>query len=84
MKSPSRILILIYLKDHKGHHSSKIQRNLKITQACVSRALKLLFSNKIIYKVRGEGRMEYLFLTEKGEEIAKKFYQLDRLLSFSS
>ncbi len=84
MRSPSRILILLYLRNNRGAYASKIKKNLKINFRCVYDGLKYFFKNELIYDVKGEGRKKHIFLTEKGKEIAKRFYELDRLLSLSS
>lgn len=69
---------ILMLKEKKGEvRSIDIANELGFTKPSISRAVSLLKENGYIEVERGG----HIFLTEKGEEIAKKMYERHRLLA---
>jgi len=78
MMRPSMILILMYLINNGNCYLSKISRRVYITERCLWENLIYLTEKKIVYTNKEKGK-RYIYLTEKGKEIAKKLNELDIL-----
>lgn len=90
LEYPSRIKILMIIKNSRNNYGSKIIRRQEVTSKSVWNAIKFLKEKGLIYFPEKEtnksykNRTKYFFLTEKGKLIAKKIQELEDLLSLNS
>lgn len=80
IRSPSIIIVLRYLKNNSPSYATKICKDIHMTYITVLDVLKYLSKRKLIYKMKDK-RKKYIYLTNKGKEIAMKLEELDSMFN---
>lgn len=79
LNSNCGIRVLIYLYKHRNAFGNKVSMETKITFSHTSHILSDLEKIGYIRKSIKTGRRRYLSLTKKGNEIAKRLSEIERL-----
>jgi len=77
--SEAEIKILLYLLQHERAYIRELTSKLGISPATVQKSVEIL-SNLELVRILREDRRKYLYLTQKGERVAKKYRQIARML----
>lgn len=80
IKCPSLITILIYLRNNKSSYATKICKEVNMTYRTIWDVLKYLSKRKLIYKIKDK-KKKYIYLTDKGKEIATKLNELNNFFN---
>ena len=78
MRYPSRIIVLIHIKNNEGSYATKICKELNVTQKNIWDVLKYLSEKELIYKVKDK-KKKFIYLTEKGKILAEQLIKVESL-----
>jgi len=77
--SESEIKILLYLLQHERAYIRELTAKLGISPSTVQKSVEILLNLGLVEILR-EDRRKYLYLTRKGEKVAKKYKQIAKML----
>jgi len=80
IKCPSLIKVLIHLNNNKPSYATKICKEIHMTYRTGWVVLKYLSKIKLIYKIKDK-KKKYIYLTDKGKEIATKLNELNNFFN---